>query len=96
MAIIVDPEKKSVNWVTMISVLIIIGVLFAGGYFLFFKKPDLIEIVVPNSLDEISKISKLTFDPAGVINSPTFKILKRYDSNIQPATAGRTNPFKPF
>ncbi len=96
MAIIVEPEKKSVNWVTMISVFIIIVVLFAGGYFLFFKKPDLIEIVLPNSLEEINKISKLTFDPASIINSPTFKLLKRYDPNIQSATAGRTNPFKPF
>ncbi|MEK7464755.1 MAG: hypothetical protein AAB617_03180 [Patescibacteria group bacterium] len=96
MAIIVEQEKKSVNWVAVISTTIIIAVLFLGSYFVFFKKPELIEVVAPSSLESLSNISKLSFDAESVLGSPTFKLLRQYELQVAPGTPGRSNPFRPF
>jgi len=96
MAILVQENKKETNWVTILSTVIIILVIFAGAYFLFFKKPELIEVVAPGSLQNVSSISKLSFDPHGVLNSPTFRLLRQYGSAPAEPSPGRSNPFKPF
>jgi len=96
MAILVQEEKKGTNWVTVLSTIIIIGAIFAGAYFLFFKKPELIEVVAPGSLQNVSSISKLTFNPQEVLQSPAFKLLRRYGTAPTPPTPGRSNPFRPF
>ena len=96
MAIVLEEEKRPTNWVAILSVVIIVVVLFVGSYFLFFKKPELIEIVVPKSLQDIGTLSKLSFDPSSVINSPVLKLLRQYGTNISQVTPGRSNPFRPF
>ena len=96
MAIVVEEEKRETNWVAILTAAIVIVVLFAGSYFLFFKKPELIEIVVPKRLEDLSKISKVTFDPQLVIDAPAFKLLKQYDVPTTLPTPGRNNPFRPF
>ncbi|MCP6720200.1 MAG: hypothetical protein KJI72_02685 [Patescibacteria group bacterium] len=96
MAITIEQEKKPVNWVAILTAVVIVVVLFIGTYFLFFKKPELIEIVTPGTLQDVSKISKLSFDPESVLNSPTFKLLRQYGTGVTVPTPGRSNPFKPF
>ena len=96
MAITIEQEKKPVNWVAILTTVIIIAVLFVGAYFLFFKKPELIELVAPGTLRDVSKISRLSFDPESVLNSPTFKLLRQYGTSVTIPTPGRSNPFKPF
>ncbi len=96
MAIVVEEEKKPVNWVALLTTIIIIVVLFLGAYFLFFKKPELIEVVVPGSLKEVSQLSQVSFDPDSVLSSPAFKLLRQYGTAITPAATGRSNPFLPF
>ena len=96
MAIIIEQEEKSVNWVAILSAAVIVAVIFLGAYLLFFKKPELIEVVVPGRLQEVSKISQVAFDPASVLDSPTFKLLKQYGGEIVTPSPGRNNPFRPF
>ncbi|HXF43992.1 MAG TPA: hypothetical protein VNK70_00790 [Candidatus Paceibacterota bacterium] len=96
MAIVVQEEKKGTNWVAILSTLVIIFAIFAGAYYLFFKKPELIEVVTPGSLQNVSNISKISFDPQAVLNSPTWKILRQYGSTPTIPSPGRSNPFKPF
>lgn len=96
MAITVEQEKKPINWVAALVTIIIVAVLFIGSYFLFFKKPELIEIVVPGTLQNVSSISRLTVDPEDVLNLPTFKLLRQYGTSVTIPTPGRSNPFKPF
>jgi len=97
MAIIVEEEKKSVNWFTVVVIIVVVVVVFSGAYFLFFKRPDVIEIVTPGKLDQINKLSKISFKPEDVVNSPSFKSLRQYGSST-PSTQipGRENPFKLF
>lgn len=96
MAIIVEEEKRSANWVNIAIAAVVIVVVFAGAYFIFFKQPQLIEVVTPSGLKEIGTISQLSFDPQSVVSSPVFKSLKQYGSPVTPpATTGRANPFAP-
>ncbi|KKS43952.1 hypothetical protein A2116_00695 [Candidatus Jorgensenbacteria bacterium GWA1_49_17] len=96
MAIVVEEEKKSVNWIAILTTLIIVVVIFAGAYFLFFKKPELIEIVAPSDLQGVSQISGISFNPESVLNAPTFKLLRQYGTEPEPPAPGRNNPFRPF
>jgi len=97
MAIIVEEEKKSVNWFMVVVVLVVVAVVFSGAYFLFFKRPDVIEMATPGKLDQINKLSKISFKPEDVVNSPSFKSLRQYGSSTTSTQIpGRENPFKPF
>jgi len=95
--ILEEEEKKQTNWIGIISTLIIVIALFVGGYYLFFKNPELIEVVVPEKFDAIKKIAEVPkFDPGTVLGSQTFKQLKDYTAPLTLPTPGRTNPFRPF
>lgn len=94
MALIVE-EKKSVNWTAIAVVIVIVAVLGFGGYYIFFQKPELIDIVAPRELQTINVISQVDFDPAAIVNSPTFRLLRQYGQTIAPPQAGRDNPFAP-
>jgi flagellar basal body-associated protein FliL len=96
MAIVVEEEKKPVNWVAILTTIIIIVVVFIGAYFLFFKKPELIEVVAPGNLQGVSQISRVSFDPESVLGAPTFKLLRQYGTAPDPPNPGRNNPFRPF
>lgn len=96
MAILVEQEKKPVNWIGGFTVLFIVVALFVFAYLLFFKKPEVLDKVTPKNLENINKISEITIDPEGVINSPAFQGLKTYASPITVTeTSGRENPFEP-
>lgn len=96
MAIVIEETKQPVNWAAILGAIIGIGLLFAGVYFFFFQKPELIEVVAPKSLQELGRISKLSFDPETVVKSPTFNLLQDYGGTPVIPVAGRTNPFRPY
>lgn len=96
MAIIIEEERKQTNWISIAAIAVIVVVVFVGAYYLFFKQPQLIEVVTPKQLEEINKISGLSFNPDTVVGSPIFKSLRQYGSPVvPPETTGRTNPFAP-
>jgi len=95
MAVIIDEEKKPVNWLMIGVVGVIVLIVFAAGYYLFFKKPELIETVAPKELDRLNSLSQISFDPASVLNSSAFKALRQYTTPPALPTAGRDNPFEP-
>lgn len=94
MALIIE-QKKSVNWTVIAAVIVIVIILGFGGYYIFFQKPELIEIVAPRELQTINVISQVDFDPMEIVNSPTFRLLRSYGQLITPSQAGRDNPFAP-
>ncbi len=96
MAILFEEEKKSVNWFGVIAGIVVALVVVIGGYVLFFKKPDLIEVVVPKPLQDITTLSKVPpLDPQAVVNSSNFKSLKDYTDPLPSPVKGRANPFAP-
>lgn len=94
MAIVVEEEKKT-NWVTIITVVTVLAIVFIGGYYLFFKNPELIEVVAPDRLQQLNELSQAKFDPNAVVDSPVFKALRDYTSPLVLPQAGRANPFQP-
>lgn len=96
MAISIEQKKSSANWLNIILAIIIVTVIFAGGYFLFFKKPELIEVIVPTQLKDLSRLSEAEFNPQELLNSPGFKILRQFQVEIEVSEPGRDNPFEPF
>lgn len=96
MAISIEQEKKKVKWLNIIGAIIIVGAIFIGSYFLFFRKPELIEVVVPGQFQDLSKLSQVKFNPQELLSSPKFKILRQFQVKTQPETPGRSNPFQPF
>lgn len=96
MAILLEEEKKPVNWFGIIAGIVVALIIVIGGYVLFFKKPDLIEVVVPQELQDITTLSKVPpLDPQAVVNSSNFKSLKDYTSPLPNPVKGRSNPFAP-
>lgn len=94
MAIIIKEERKPVNWFALAIIAVVLLVVFFGSYFIFFQKPELIDVVIPNELQEISRISQLSFDPEGIMSSPAFQSLRKYTDAIpHTQTPGRENPF---
>jgi len=96
MAISIEQDKKKTNWLNILLAIIIVVAIFAGAYFLFFKKPELIEVVVPGQFEDLTKISEIEFDPQGLLNSPEFKVLRQFQIDAELPEAGRSNPFSPF
>ena len=95
MAILVEEEKRPVNWIGALTAVFIVVAVFVLSYFLFLKKPEIIDQVTPKSLEEISKISKVTFDPETVIGSESFKGLRNYANEFVPREVpGKSNPFR--
>ena len=77
---------------------LIIIIIAVAGYYIFFAKPQFVEIIgVPQNLQskDIDILSVIDLNPEGVINSQEFRSLKQYITPPQPGNAGKSNPFAP-
>lgn len=93
MAIIVERPRPKKNIFAILTVILIVGFLFTGIYFLFFRKSPLIEIIVPVELKDISRLSEVRFNPRQVLENPVFKNLRQYAPPLTIPSPGRANPF---
>lgn len=96
MAIVVHEQRSGVNIVRILIWLMILSVIGAVFYYIFFKKPALVEIVAPPNFQNTQELSKINLDPESVINTPAFQSLKQYITLPSPSNFGRPNPFLPF
>lgn len=96
MAIIVEEEKRGSGILTFITWVTIIGVIGFASYFVFFKQPEIIDIVVPPEFEDIEEISKAELRPEAIESDPVFNSLKQYVTLPKEGEVGRSNPFLPF
>lgn len=96
MAILIEGEGRDINWVAWGVTAVVVISLFVGAYLLFFKSPELIEVVAPQRLEKVEEISRVEVSPESLLESSEFKELRRYGQEIQPPSPGRDNPFAPF
>ncbi len=75
------------------GIAVILAILAATFYFLFFAAPPRIEVVLPRSLEAIAELSKISLDPSAVLGSEAFRSLKSYNGLPSVGRTGRTNPF---
>lgn len=98
MAIVVEQERtQRMGVVKILLWLIIIAVIAAAAYYLFFKRPDTIpNLIAPAGFQNTTSLSKISIDPATVVQNPIFQSLKAHIAPMPSSTPGRANPFLPF
>jgi hypothetical protein len=96
MAILLEQQKKKLDWFSLgVTSFIVFAIIF-GIYFLFFAPTPGIEIVIPTSLKSADQISAIRVDPSTVLNSREFRSLRSYTGLPSVGQVGRDNPFLPF
>ncbi len=96
MAIILEEKKDSAgNFVSILIWVVILAVIAFGGYYLFFKNPDLVPVSPPPGFAETQAVASLTLDPQAVIRSLESRGFKTQVTVPKAATNGRLNPFLP-
>ena len=96
MAILVEQEKKPVNWFNIIVIAVVIAVLFSVVYFIFFSNPGLIDVVVPGNLSGIKDLSQVQVDPTPVVSTLNKYFTGNFGTSLTIPTPGRPNPFLPY
>lgn len=97
MAIVIEEERKSsVSILGILTWVIILGAIVLSGYYLFFQRPDIIPVAVPDNFKNTEALSNVDPNLSNVLNDPAFANLKNpVTSPTAPAT-GRPNPFLGF
>jgi hypothetical protein len=93
MALIIEQNRRSVNWFGILVFLFLLAVIFGGGYFLFFGPTPAIEIIAPVQLESAERISEVKFDAGKIIESPVLKTFREYGTVPGVGSLGRPNPF---
>lgn len=97
MAIVVEEEKQSKgSFIGVLIWIVILSVLGAIVYYIFFKKPQTIEVLQPVGFKNTEALSKINLNTEELVQSPAFQALKSYIPLPKPINAGRTNPFLGF
>ena len=96
MAIIVEEEKNKIGFGALFAWLVTLAVIGFIVYYIFFQKPESIELVPPSSLKDAVQLSKIDLNPEDILDNPQFKSLKQYIPLPQSGNAGRSNPFLGF
>ena len=95
MAIEFEQEKNGLPIMGILIGAVVVGAIFTGAYLILFKKPDLIDVVLPGGLRSVSEISQIPFQPETIIRSEKFKALRQYGTRLAPPSSGKSNPFLP-
>lgn len=96
MAIVVQEEKTEYTQPTGLIVWgLIIVLVIAGVYYIFFKRPDLADFAIPAEFEQARQISELQLSPQDVIDNPQFQALEVHVIEPLTASSGRVNPFLP-
>ena len=93
MAIIIEEEKRKINWFALAVIILIIATIITATYYLFFAPTPLIERVAPARLQSLQELSHIRWQPEAIINNPNFQILKQYVNPIEIGPVGNTDPF---
>ena len=95
MAIIIEEEKRKINWFVLTLILSLVIIIGAAIYYLFFAVLPLVEKIASPRLQSLQELSSIKLQPETIISDPRFQILKQYVNpiEIQTNSIGKTNPF---
>lgn len=93
MAIIIEEEKRKINWFALAVVILIVVTIIGVIYYLFFAPIPLIEKIAPPRLQSLKEVSSMELRPESVIQNSTFQILRQYANPIEIGPTGKQNPF---
>ncbi len=94
MAILVTEEgERKIDVISIVMWLSLLTLVGVAAYFIFFKRPDLVQIASPSDYQNIDPLANVSLDPTQVTNSDAFQSLQQYVPLPAPAETGRENPF---
>jgi len=93
MAIFIEEKTDSGAVVNVVIWLTILAIISASIYYIFFKKPQLVEFTASASFKNIEQLSKISINSDKLINNQTFQTLKPYITVAEPDNFGNANPF---
>jgi hypothetical protein len=94
MAIVVEEENAGKGgWGGLLVWSVIFVVLAVAIYYVFFKRPDLVEVHTPANFENTVQLSKINLNPDRVVNDPLFISFKKYAEPLNPIPSARPNPF---
>ncbi len=93
MAIVVETKRNRGGVIAFVIWLLLITIVVAGAYYVFFKKPELISVPTPEGFEEAQRISKIRLNPQEVLDNPKFKSLRSYITPSEATAFGKANPF---
>ncbi|MEK7138484.1 MAG: hypothetical protein AAB787_03180 [Patescibacteria group bacterium] len=97
MAIIVEEEKKNGGgFLGLLTWVILIGVIGFAAYYIFFKKAEIVDVVIPANFENINQITAKRIEPKEIEENPIFKSLVTDPTYPTAAKVGRVNPFLPL
>lgn len=96
MAIIIEQEKRKINLFVVATTAIVIGIVGAGVYYLFFINPGAIEMTIPgaSNLKLLKETTQIKFNPNEVFENAAFKKLQLYIEPLKAEQPGyNSSPF---
>jgi uncharacterized membrane protein YukC len=93
MAIVIEEEKREINWFSIGIIILIISTVIIAAYYLFFAPVPFIEKIAPARLQSLQDLSMIKLEPEAIVSSPNFQILRRYVNPIEIGPVGKNNPF---
>ena len=93
MAIIVEEEKRKINWFALILAVSLAGIVISLAYYLFFAPTPLIGKAVSQNTQTLKDLSDIKLNPEEVINNPKFQILRQYINPVEAGLPVKNNPF---
>ncbi len=98
MAIVIEKEKRGMNWFAILIILVSAVVIGAAAYYLFFTETPLIEKVIPYQIQVSSQLSQIQTQSVvqAVTDNKFYKSLQKYSilPEVSSENIGKTNPFK--
>lgn len=97
MAIVLEGEKKNIDWGFILGILFIIGIIGSAIVYLFFVSPETVQTLTTPDQKKLTEFSKTKFNPGEILNSDSFQNLKTAAPAITSAEGdvGKTNLFLP-
>lgn len=98
MAIVLEEEKKNIDWGFLLGILVIVGIIGFAIVYLFFVSPETVQTLTTTpDQQRLAEFSKTKFKPEDILNSSSFQSLRTVVPLATPSEGeiGKVNPFLP-
>lgn len=97
MAIVLEGEKKNIDWGFLLGTIVVVGIVGAAVVYLFFVSPETVQQLTTPEQKTLNEFSKTKFKPEEILNSAAFQSLRTMAPLPTPAAGeiGKINPFLP-
>ena len=97
MAIVLEGEKKNIDWGFVLGIIFIVGIVGSAVVYLFFVSPETVQNLTTPEQQRLTEFSKTKFNASAILTSSSFQSLKTSVPMVTPGEGdvGKANPFLP-